>query len=691
MDSNADDLLLKEEIFGFLRTANVGFWQSNLEKNTVRLISSKLLGFNSGMLTFHEFKSHISDENPDDQISAIFNPHVDLIYQSKIAHFTIDGKSVPVSFSIFRDCENANQERELWGSFKLVKSGSDERYENDSFNSRDILIKQNKISQAMLNFVNGQNLEQNVNRVLKDVIEQYDVDRVYVFEYSHNDKLLSCAYEIVGPDISAEKDNLQDIPIDQIPWWDNMVKSESPIVISSLDDLPNDASIEYEMLAKQGIKSLLVMPIYSKKQISGFFGIDMVRRHVMWSSEDLNWFSTIVNLFSVVFALNKSEMESIKAKEKALEMERLKSSFLANISHEIRTPLNTIVGFSNMLAEDGNGVFSITKEEKAAYSSIINKNSSLLLQLINDILDVSRIEAGIVDIKYSLIDLRKIFEEVVQEFASKIREGVELRIEIPDTEIDFICDKNRLLQLLSNFVSNAVKFTFTGTITLGYNVCNDGVKFYVTDTGIGIAKDKQSLIFENFIKLNSYVQGTGLGLAICRNIVTHLNGEIGVESELGSGSTFWFKLPNNKGKKYLAEPIEHVDRPKKDGKSGGAPLYENPLVLVAEDDESSFLLVSSMLKNKYRIEWAHNGLEAVESFKKINPEIILMDVKMPIMDGIEATRIIRTLSQTVPIIAVTSFAYDTDKVKAFEAGCSDFLFKPIRISELNRLIVSLLK
>ena len=230
------------------------------------------------------------------------------------------------------------------------------------------------------------------------------------------------------------------------------------------------------------------------------------------------------------------------AKEEAEESNRIKSAFLANMSHEIRTPLNAIVGFSSILAED------VSEEERIEYLSIISKNNDILLQLINDILDLSKIEAGTLEYVYANIDVNKMLSEIEQ--AARMRQpnaNVAICAVIPMPDLLLYTDQRRITQVLNNFISNAMKFTNTGSITFGYEEPKDGyIRFFVTDTGTGIPPEKVADIFNRFVKLDSFKQGTGLGLAISQNIVKELKGEIGVLSELGKGSTFWFTLPYEK-------------------------------------------------------------------------------------------------------------------------------------------------
>lgn len=229
--------------------------------------------------------------------------------------------------------------------------------------------------------------------------------------------------------------------------------------------------------------------------------------------------------------------EERREKEKAEEANRLKTAFLANMSHEIRTPLNAIVGFSNLIAS------SESPEETQKFCDIIEENNELLLQLINDILDLSKIEAGQIDFNYSEINVSQLYLNLMQIFRVRTKEGVTLTCELPEQPCFIRSEKNRISQVVSNFLTNACKFTFKGTICMGYEKTEEGLRFYVTDTGKGIAKENIPHVFERFAKFDSFIQGTGLGLSICQTIVEQLKGRIGVESEEGQGSTFWFTIP----------------------------------------------------------------------------------------------------------------------------------------------------
>ena len=375
--------------------------------------------------------------------------------------------------------------------------------------------------------------------------------------------------------------------------------------------------------------------------------------------------------------LQNIEQELIKARIKAEQSDRLKSAFLANMSHEIRTPLNAIVGFSQLLPS------AETAEEKKLYSGIINQNSDILLQLINDILDLSKIEAGTLEYIKRPMNLGEVCRTIYAVHKERVKEGVTLVFDNEDENLFIEGDQNRIMQVITNFLTNASKFTYEGEIRLGFERTDKNIRVYVKDTGIGIEPEKVDHIFERFVKLNSFAQGTGLGLSICRMIIEKIGGEIGVTSELGKGSTFYFTIPYEEtgehGKFFKESKVvskgNTVNR-----------VQQIKKILVAEDVESNFILLKNLIGREYTLLWAKDGVEAIEMYKQYQPDLILMDVKMPRMDGLEATHIIRSYSKEIPIIALTAYAFEADKELALEMGCNDFVTKPISERTLRKAL-----
>ena len=390
-----------------------------------------------------------------------------------------------------------------------------------------------------------------------------------------------------------------------------------------------------------------------------------------------------------ITSIKQTEEALAEAKEKAENADRSKSAFLANMSHEIRTPLNAIVGFSELLAAAN------TEEEKQKYLEILHTNSELLLQLVNDILDLSKIEAGTLEFVYSDVDINLLLNDLEQLFRMKIGSNSPVRIitepGLPSCMVH--TDRNRIAQVVSNFVSNAIKFTTEGSIRIGYQSSENGLRFYVSDTGSGISADKLEGVFDCFVRLQSDKNGNGLGLSICKTIVNKLGGEIGAESEVGKGSTFWFTLPEHSDIK----PKVIIEKEQEELPSAvrvpviDAGSDKKLSILVAEDMEDNYRLCEAILASRYELHWAHNGEEAISLFLKFQPDIILMDIRMPEVNGYEATEAIRQMSATVPIIALTAFAYEEDRQKIMHSGFTDFLTKPISSKVLLGKLESLKK
>lgn len=360
-----------------------------------------------------------------------------------------------------------------------------------------------------------------------------------------------------------------------------------------------------------------------------------------------------------------------------------KTAFLANMSHEIRTPLNAIVGFAGLLS-------NASESERNSYVEIIKGNTNMLLQLVNDILDMSKIEAGTLEFIYSDTDVNQIMRELEGIFRLRLEEAdspVRIVFE-PCLPVCFIhTEKNRVSQVLSNFLSNAFKYTKEGSITLGYKVREDDIYFYVQDTGAGIPAGKVDKVFERFMKLDAKKQGTGLGLSISRTIIKKLGGEIGVFSEYGKGSTFWFTLPV---KPFDFLPLQQRTEDVSETVEFNETEYDagavRRTILIAEDMDDNYLLYKIYLEKHYDLIRATNGEEAVSKYLECNPDIILMDIGMPVVDGYQATDAIRQLSSDIPIVAVTAFAYDEDRRKVMSRGFNGYLSKPLNEDELLKML-----
>lgn len=403
-----------------------------------------------------------------------------------------------------------------------------------------------------------------------------------------------------------------------------------------------------------------------------------------------------------VTSWKKMVNELSEAKERAERSDKLKSAFLVNISHEIRTPLNAIIGFSNLLTNTDK------KEEIAEYQRIIVTNSNLLLRLINDILDLSKIEAGFIDRQLSEFDLSVYFDELYGSVRQAMANpSVELVCDNPYESCLVRMDANRLAQVVLNYATNAIKCTYRGEIRMGYRRQGEGIYFYVSDTGIGIPDKDKPRLYRRFEKLNEFAQGTGLGLVICKVVTEASGGRVGFESEEGVGSTFWSWVPceimrvcgeaeaggqeaaqldagldngsdAGEGTENLSASTNEPSPADPDSEPSSDGHTDKKTILVVEDIESNYLLMTILLGNMgYQFTRAADGVEAVEKVLSEHFDLVLMDIKMPRLGGLEATREIRKTNREVPIIALTAHAFNSDKEAAIAAGCNGFLVKPI--------------
>ena len=378
--------------------------------------------------------------------------------------------------------------------------------------------------------------------------------------------------------------------------------------------------------------------------------------------------------------LKEYEEKALKA-EKASQM---KSLFMANMSHEIRTPLNAIEGFSRVIAETD------SEEDRMKYYQIIESNNQRLTNLINDILDLSRVESGEVVIRKSMTDLDELCQSLQMMFKFRIPEDLKFEWKKPMMSARMNTDANRLTQVFTNLISNALKHTTKGCITYGYRLIQESekIEFFVKDTGSGITPEFMPHIFDIYASKDAEQQkGFGLGLALCKIIVEKMGGEIHAESVEGQGATFTFTLPfeGNVGGVNMQQTTT-TSTNVRTIRVSERPTNTMKTILVAEDEDSNFDLVKAVLQKRYRLLRAHNGIEAVNLNEDEHPDLILMDIRMPEMNGLDATRIIKEVSHKTPVIALSAYAFEDNIREAKLAGFDEFMAKPFRVENLIEIV-----
>ncbi|MCK4701518.1 MAG: response regulator [Bacteroidales bacterium] len=425
----------------------------------------------------------------------------------------------------------------------------------------------------------------------------------------------------------------------------------------------------------------LGIPLLIKGEITGVLVVQSYDDKYAYKISDINMLEIVSHQISASIERKKAELDLKEALRKAKESDRLKSAFLSTISHELRTPLNAIIGFSEIINED------IPKDEILDFVKSINKSGYLLFEIIEDILDVTDIESGKSRVTKEEFPVDSVLQELYPETESILEKEKKQHLELkycppPDSiRITINTNKSKFKKILILLLKNAIKFTEKGFIEYGFKPEKEELVFYVKDTGIGISEDERDIVFEKFRQVDDThtrkYGGVGLGLTLVKKLIELLDGRIWFDSEPGKGSVFYFSLPYGK-------PEEELSVEKKTGEKKEKKLLSDKTILIVEDENSNYLLLEKLLKleNANTI-WARNGEESIEKFKENkNIDLILMDLKMPVMDGYEATRQIKQLSENLPIIALTAYTESESIEKAKSKGFDDYLEKPIKRAEL---------
>ncbi|MBU2650868.1 MAG: tetratricopeptide repeat protein [Bacteroidetes bacterium] len=518
--------------------------------------------------------------------------------------------------------------------------------------------------------------------VKTEVSKILELKNFFIALYDRESDSLSLPYFV------DEKDQFEKFPDGKT--LTSMVIHKKQMVLLKHDDILQ--MINSGEITQNGTlcKVWLGIPLHSEGEIIGAFVVQNYENENAFNKNDIKVLEFIADQIGIIIERKSSEDKLRRAKERAEESDRLKTAFLTNMSHEIRTPMNAIIGFSNLLLKP-----DLPQERKSEYIEVIRNNTTSLLKIIDDIIDTARLEVGEIKIEEENFHVNKVIDELVISYVQelkKLKKDVEIitKKHIEDQSLTMRTDPYRVRQILSNLLSNAIKFVEKGFIEVGYVIRDKKIEFYVKDSGIGIPADKQNVIFDRFRQAEeTYTRkygGTGLGLSISRTLVNMLGGEIWLDSAVGKGTTFYFNLPFH--------PVENItidEKPQLLKKRTRQDL-KNFTILVAEDVASNFELVKELLEiTAAKVLWVKNGSEAVEKCKaneKIS--LVLMDISMPEMDGLTATRLIKEFRPSLPVIAVTAFARQEEKEKFLNDGCDDYIPKPIDEKQLLDSIYHLL-
>jgi len=520
-----------------------------------------------------------------------------------------------------------------------------------------------------------------INQSLIKISEFVNVDRAYVFDYDPDSNTVTNTFEWCRQGINSQIDFMQSISLENFTDWAELHKRGEIVKIDDFSDKKWERL--HRLMKAPDAKSLLTIPLLSEGEYIGFVGFDSVRhQHIYTGYEQLLLKVYAQTLVNVKERLEK-EQKLISAKEKAEESDRLKSAFLANMSHEIRTPMNGIIGFLDLLKEP-----DLSEENKNAYINIVTQSGQRLLDTINDIIEISKIETGELKVHNSSVNIPELMSYYHGFFRQQTdQKGLNYIItnQLPAGIVSIQTDKIKLESIISNLLKNAVKFTLKGSVEFGCYLKEPDIVFYVKDTGTGIPADQHEVIFDRFIQVDSSTsrphEGSGLGLSIVKAYIEMLKGKIWVKSDQGRGSHFYFSIPYcpSVGEKPVDE---------KTGTLNEAPPSMSK-ILIAEDDYASYLYLQNLLTGKgVTFLRTMNGADTVKTVRE-NPDIslILMDLRMPGLSGLEAARQIRQFNKTVPILAQTAYALTGDREMAIKAGCNDYISKPIDRKNLQKMIL----
>jgi len=566
--------------------------------------------------------------------------------------------------------------------YGITQDITERRRTEEIMQSTDVLLKSINTSAQIL--LTEENHDEAIGQSLAVIGNAIGLSSICIYSHlpdSDEQPVFNHRVEWTSEQLLFNDPDLQNVPYASlgIERWFVLLSSKE-----NIKGRPKDFPLKERMfLDKKEILSFLAIPILIENKYWGFIGFSDKMQMRKWSSSQENILVNFANTLGGAIANKIRNEEILRSKEQAMEADRLKTAFLANMSHEIRTPMNAILGFTDLLKDE-----SLPTYKRSEFVDIINKRGKDLLNIINDIIDISKIEAGQIVIQDTECSLNAILFELYNFFESDItlrdKKDIILRLQhgLDNSGCFVLLDDFRLKQIFTNLIGNSVKFTEKGFIEFGYKIEGNKICFYVEDTGIGISEQKQSLIFDRFRQADDsttkHYGGTGLGLAISKSLVELMNGYMELVSAPDCGSKFSFCLP------YRKVSPKHKETKQAEEKSIIEQNWDAKVILIVEDDHVNFHYLKTLLKKtKAKILRAENGQEAIDICKENQSiQMVLMDMQMPVMNGFEATKIIKEIRKDLPVIAQTAYAMAEDKEKCFAAGCDDYITKPITLNSL---------
>ncbi|MFP4544953.1 MAG: PAS domain S-box protein [Candidatus Kapaibacterium sp.] len=545
----------------------------------------------------------------------------------------------------------------------------------------------NNISNSLINSDTDE-IESKLEKCLISIGKHFRVDRAYIFEFEQNLAIMNNSYEWCAEGIKPQIENLRGIPSDYLPWWMDKLKASENIKVDDVELMPEEAAGEKDILQQQGIQSVLVVPMILKGALIGFLGFDSVKQKRSWQKDTVRTTRMMSEIIAGTIHRKRYERDLVAAIEIAEKATQAKSMFLANMSHEIRTPMNSIIGFTDLLRE------TVSNPKNKKYIEAINSAGKNLLNLIDDILDLSKIEAGKLVLNPEPVDIKNILNEIKEIFTLKVNQkGIDFRI-ITDDNIPptLYLDETRVRQILLNLAGNAVKFTSEGFVTVTVHADNKteaetDLIFEVSDTGIGIQDEQLEIIFEAFKQQDSQDSrkygGTGLGLTITKRLIEMMNGSISVESTPGVGSAFMFKIPDVK-------ILESLRGNQLTAAVGEKFLFQK--ILIVDDVELNRQLVKSYLEDhNLDLREAAGGVQAIEKLRSERFDLVILDLKMPEVSGYDVLAFMKANPGTaeLPVIAMTASVLPSEREKA--GIFSAFLSKPLKKQDLINELKKFLK